>query len=299
MANKVTWTSAQGDEIDLTDEGAGFIVTPGGTKGLTSVSYEMSADEYAGVDGAVVRTIRAVPNEPSLGLQIRADGEQALRRKLRGLVHQMLPQAGLGRLSIHTPWGEVRSLECFVTDGLQGDEDLSVTQPGRWFRTILKFYAPNPWWIGEEQFIDVGLGTLPEFFPFFLLTLAPSTVQGEFEVNLHDTDAKAYPLWTIHGPGSNLVLANASTGRSIEVETTLLEGEKLIIDTRPGRQSVRRFTVGMDPETDVGINEMAALKTDPALWPLEVQSNRIVAQLTGATPASRVTGVYTPRYAGF
>jgi hypothetical protein len=62
------------------------------------------------------------------------------------------------------------------------------------------------------------------------------------------------------------------------VTATLLAGDSLVIDTRPGSQSVRRGD---------GTSLMNALGTDPALWPLlDGVVNSVSCQLTGATSAS-------------
>lgn len=289
MPDRVVWVGANGQRIDLTDHKAGYTVTADGTRGLSSVTYSMTTEEYAGVDGTTVQAIKAEPNEPTLGLHLRAHDERDLRTKVRGLVHAMRPQAGQGQLMVTTAWGEQRTLDCYCIGGLEGDEAPDVTSPGRWFKAALKFYAADPWWYGPERKIDVGLNNPPPFFPIFPLVLAPSQVQGEFVVDLSDCDAPAYPLWKILGPGSGLVLANTTTGRSIEVDVALALGDVLSINTRPGFQSVRLAD---------GTNVLDALTSDPALWPLIVGVNEISVQLSDATEDSRITGSYVPRYAG-
>jgi hypothetical protein len=128
--------------------------------------------------------------------------------------------------------------------------------------------APDPWWYGDTQIINFGLGAPTLFFPIPPVTLSPGTVQGVFTVDLSDTDAPTYPVWTITGPGSALLLANQTTGRSIEVNASLAAGESMTIDTRPGFQSVRRGD---------GTNLMAALASDPAMWPLIEDVNQVSA----------------------
>jgi len=164
-----------------------------------------------------------------------------------------------------------------------------VTLDGAWWRLALKLYAPDPWWYGEQKSLDVGLGTGTAFFPIPPINLAPATVQGRFTVDLTDSDTLVYPQWVVTGPGSSLTLTNITTGRVITVNAALTTGETMIIDTRPGLQSVRKAD---------GVNLMGALDSDPALWPLIDGVNEISAALTGATTDSRIAGVWRPRYAG-
>jgi hypothetical protein len=84
-------------------------------------------------------------------------------------------------------------------------------------------------------------------------------------------------------------LTNQTTGRTITVTVSLLGGQQLIIDTRPGYQSVRR---------DDGTNLMGSVTSDPALWTLTEGVNAVSVALTGSTSASRIVGTFRPRYSG-
>jgi hypothetical protein len=293
MADQVTWTTADGSTvIDLTDASGGYTLLGEGTRGLRSVQYEMATQKYAGLDGEVVQSIRATSIGPTLGLLLEADDEDAFAARARALRHAMRPKAGVGTLTVRRPSGEVRTLTCYCTGGFEGDESLEVSHPGRWWKLALQFFAPapyGPWWEGPAQTVSFGLRAPAAFFPIPPVALASSSVQGSFTVDLSDSDAPVYPTWTVTGPGSSLVLTNVTTGRSITVNAALLAGESLTIDTRPGFQSVRR---------NDGTSLLAALGTDPALWPLIEDVNAVSAQLVGATSASRITATFKPRYAG-
>jgi hypothetical protein len=291
MAEQIVWTSADGGTvIDLTDATAGYSVQANGTRGLRSVGYELTTTRYASIDGETVNAIHALPGTPTIGLLVESSGvEGSLRAKIRALVHAMRPKAGPGTLTVANELGEKRSLTCYCTGGMEGDEAIDVTLPGHWWKVALKFYAEDPWWYGDAASINLGLGAGANFFPIFPLVLAPSTVQGTFTVDLSAADAVSYPLWTVTGPGSALSLTNQTTGQVITVNAALAAGQSMIIDTRPGFQSVR---------LDDGTNLMGAVATDPALWPLVEDVNTVTAQLTGATSDSRITGVYAPRFSG-
>lgn len=290
MAEQITWTSADGSTvIDLTDDSSGYTVAANGTAGLRSVAYELTTTRYAGIDGETVNAIHATPNEPTIGLLVEADGDADLRAKIRGLVRAMRPKAGPGTLTVANETGDRRSLTCYCVDGLPGVESSDGILAGSWWKAALKFYAPDPWWLGDEQSVSIGLGAPTPFFPFFPLVLSSSTVQGQFTVDLSDSDTPAFPVWTITGPGSSLVLTNNTTGRSLTVAASLASGETMVVDTRPDYQSVRRGD---------GTNLLGSVDGYPDLWPLVEDVNDITAALNGATSNSRIGGSWQPRYAG-
>lgn len=284
------WTPADGSPpIDLTDEGAGYSVEAEGTRGLRSVTYAFTATSYAGIDGEEVQAIRAEANRPSLGMLVRAGSESEFRARCRRLVHDMRPKAGEGTLTVTTEDGESRRLRCYVESGLEGDQADDTEMPGRWWKFVVKLYAPKPWWLGDPVPVDFGLAAPTNFFPMAAVVLSPSTIQGETTLDLSDSDAPSYPIWTVTGPGDALVLTNTTTGHRIEVDAAIGDGQTVIIDTRPGHQSVRSGT---------GANLMGSLASDPALWPLVEGVNEVSALLTNATGNSRIAAVYEPRYAG-
>ena len=289
MADRYVWTSADGASvIDLTDQSAGFSVLANGTRGLRSPGYSFATEDYAGMDGSVVQSVRATANTPTIGLLLEAASADEFAGRAQGLIRAMRPKAGPGTLTVARSDGTSRSLACFVTEGLEGDEAVDVTLPGAWWKLLLKFYAPDPWWYGDAVDFPFLLGPPPAFFPIFPLRFAPSEIAGSIPVeNVGDEDA--YPVWSVTGPGSGLTLTNNTTGKSISLSTTLVAGETLTIDTRPFFQSVVKGD---------GTNLFGDLETDPAMWVLQPGTNDISVLLTGATTDSRVTGSYRPRYAG-
>lgn len=293
MADRYVWTAPDGTVIDLTDEAAGYSVQAEGTRGTYSVEWEFATSQYAGIDGVDVDAIRAKENTPTLGLLMRADDEETYTARRRALVHAMRPRVAgrltSGVLTVSRPDGTTRSLGCYCIDGLAGDQSADTELPGRWWKTALKLMGPDPWWYGDTATVSAGLGPPTPFFPFFPLVLSPSSVQGEFTIDLTGTDAPTPPVWTVTGPGTSLVLTNETTGQVIDVAATIGSGEIMVIDTRPGHQSVRRGD---------GTNLMTAVASDPALWTLIEGVNLVTADLSGATSESKITAAYRPLYAG-
>lgn len=299
MAERFVWTSANGTVIDLSDDNAGYIVTADGTAGLRAPTWKFTSQEYAGEDGEQVQAVKAATGAPTLGLHVVARNATDFRARVRGLIRAMSPRVNgevmPGTLTVSNETGESRSLDCYVQDGLPGDETPGTTIQGRLWKVALKLYAPDPWWYGPTQTVQVGLGLAPNFFPFPPMNLAPSNVQGEFTVDLSATDNDAYPVWTITGPGGGpnggLLLANNTTGLSLSMDYVLADKRSMTIDTRRGQQSVR-----LDDGTNLLPNVTPG--TDPSLFPLVADVNDLSLQLAGATSDSSVVVSYAPRYAG-
>jgi hypothetical protein len=284
MADRYVWTSADGQTIELSDWAAGYIVTDA-TTGLWAPTYSMTADQYAGVDGTTVQNIRAEPAEPVLAMHVSASDPVEFRAKLRGLVRAMRPKAGQGVLTVTDSTGATRSLACYCMGGMEGVQISGHAS----FKAALKLYAPDPWWYGDQRYLSVGLGVPTTFFPIFPLRLSPSTVQGAFTVDLSDTDAPSFPVWTITGPGTSLTLTNLTTGQTLQLAVTLTAGQAMVIDTRPGFRSILR---------EDGTSLLQGVSGEPRLWPLVESVNDITAVLADATVDSRIEGSYQPRYAG-
>lgn len=292
MPRQFVWVPADGSApLALNDAAGGYRLMAAGTRGLSAPPYRSTSSMYAGQDGTTLESLQADEREINLGMQIEATSALEFRRRWRALVRAFRPLAGDGQLMVTDEEGVVRTVKARYESGLEGDGEAEFA--GDVGRAVVKLKARDPWFYGPTRALSVGLGAPQPFFPIFPLTLAPSTIQGGFTVDLSDTDSPAYPVWTVTGPGTSLALTNVTTGRVIQINATLAAGEQLQIDTRPGRRSVRRLVAGAP-----GPLLMSALASDPALWPLVDGVNQVSAALAGATAASRIVGQYEPRYSG-
>jgi hypothetical protein len=297
MARQFTWTPGDGGPpLTFTDRAAGYRVMAAGTTGLSAPPYRVTTATHAGIPGSTLQALQADQRTVTLGLQVEAPTLPEFRARWRALVRAMRPQAGTGILTVTDEYGAARHLDCRYTGGLEGDGDAEF--PGTIGRAVVTLTAFDPWFYGPEQAADFGVAAPSVFLSAtdpFPRRLSSSTVQGQQTIDLSDADAPTHPVWTVTGPGVGLALTNQTTGRTIQVNITLGDGQTLVIDTRPGHQAVYR---GDLPATDPGRNQMRLVASDPALWPLIEGTNDVSAVLGAAGPASRVRGVFRPRYAG-
>lgn len=291
MPRVFTWLPPQGGTpLVLNDRPSGYRLMQNGTTGLHAPTYRFSSDQYAGTDGETLQALTADRRIITLGLQIEAPDEATFRQRWRALTRAMRPKAGNGRLEVRDEFGATRTLTCRYMSGLEGDgTDMFDGTQGM---AVAKLVAFDPWWWGPSVTVSFGLAApsvfLSSTLPFPRM-LSASTIQGGQGIDLTASDTPSYPVWTVTGPGSSLTLTNVTTGRVIRVNAALGDGQTMVIDTRPGMQSVR---------SGDGTNLMGTLATDPALWPLIEGVNEVTAVLGNAGDASRVLATYSPRYAG-
>jgi hypothetical protein len=287
------WSAPDGSVTDLSAWGAGNYVLDEGTTGLLAPGYEFATQPFAGVDGETLQQVTAQPAQPVLAVDFVASDGAELRARLRALAHALRPRRGIGTLRAVADDGAERRLPCYYRQGLESGT-YRVTR----YRTALEFWAPSPWWRGTPYTWGYGLSAPGPFFPILPLSLASTTITGAATVDLSDTDAPTYPTWTVTGPGSQLTLTNNTTGQSLVLNAPIGDGQLVVIDTRPGYQSVRAATRDTSGAVILGASLFGSLSTDPALWPLVDGVNDVSVLLTGAGAASRVDVTAERLYSG-
>ncbi|MGW2739130.1 hypothetical protein ACWC4D_33635 [Streptomyces sp. NPDC001288] len=157
------------------------------------------------------------------------------------------------------------------------------------FQQVIYGYAPldiefqakdHLYYADQPEGTSIPLGSLTAGGVTFPLPM-PFTIDGDPEatgrpgfVNIAGT-APTWPVLRVTGPCANPSITHVASGRTLSVVTTLLAGEWVEIDTRPGWRSVLRNSGGGAPLTaksridqfvlSTGINEIRWSATDPTL----------------------------------
>lgn len=108
-------------------------------------------------------------------------------------------------------------------------------------KATISFYCQDPYWLDEKGVdIDIKSVTGGLKFPLSLATtFATVSFYKEIE-NEGDTDAPVQIEYV--GPALNPRITNETTGEYIQVNMEIGEKEKLVIDTREGRETVNLIT---------------------------------------------------------
>lgn len=280
MTETVTWIDADGVSTDLEVEW--------NTSGRFAPPTLFDEEGVPEQDGARLRNVRHGVREFVLPLWITGATESALRTAMRDLVKAMNPKRGAGKIRVMSPVGDEREIICSYADGLDMRETLGETSGLLVQRAPVVFRAHSPYWQAVSDISDTYTSGDPApFFSFFPLRLSSSTVFADASPD-NTGDVDAWPVWTITGPGSAIVLRNLTTGYSLTLNTTLGASETVTIDTRPGFKAVTRGD---------GTNLFTSLEQSTSyLWPLTEGANSVRIEMSSATAASSVTLAFRPRY---
>lgn len=259
-----------------------------GTSGRFMPPVQYEEDEIPEQPGSRVRAVRHKPREFVLPLWITDTSDEALRAQIRDLVGAFDPSRGDSKIRVTAPAGDQREITCRYMAGLDLQELLGETSAPGLQRAPLVMRAHDPYWSAVSEVVETfDIGTPSSWFPFFPLRLSSSAVFADVTVDAVGDAPQTWPVWTVTGPGSGLVLSNLTTGKSLSLSTVLALTETLVIDTRPGHKTI---TNGF------GANLFGDMASLSSLWPLIRGSNAIRVEFNSATVDSSIKLAFLPKY---
>lgn len=290
-AKSITWTSAAGDMIVLTDSAGGYVSTVG-RSGFGAVDPTVVSDQMW--DGSsLVRNHRLQPRVMTVPLYILGPDAATYLARLRALQatlrHPPDPATGLpvpGRVTVRLPDGTQRSVPAFYQAGGSPTEDQLDDVAAGWVSLPnLQFYAPVATWEGAQITRTWQLSGSPSGVPPMPpVLLGAGTVLGATQiVNPGDTDA--YPVWTITGPGTPTI-SNNDTGQSYKFTQALAAGQTVTVDCRPVQVAPETGLTAVD---NSGTDWWPEFASYPDFWTLPPGVSNINLEMDGATSASAVT----------
>ena len=268
MADReVTWVAPDGTTVPF-DASTGICLRRG-MSGRYMPPVEHVTDDVAGLDGAQVRKTRYAARDVTIPVTVTGAGYQSTLRYLASKLDPERP----GRLRV----GD-RQLVARYAEGLEVDEAEGLFDRHR--PAVLVFTAHDPMWedvtattviadAGGDAFLSPDADT-----PWFTWRIAADEAVGSFLID-NDGDRYAWPRWTIQGPGGSVTLENRTTGERIELDVALDAGERVEVDTRPGRKTI----IGPD-----GGNLWPDASDDTTLWPLQTGSQTVEVVMPDAEP---------------
>lgn len=280
--------SRGGREVSLGRSGEEPTLHLQGSTGLGVAPVLVDKSDRLGGDGSILRGVRYGDREVFIPLMVQqpSTGDLSLwRRQLNRLLAPVSgnPEASLVEVRIQDPaTGTDRMIRGVYTGGMEGD--FGPDFGGDWQTLGVTFDCPDPWWLGPERLRTLRLAPgskpfLSQTVPFFPVILAPSSVLGEWDVDI-EGDGEVWPSWEITGPGRDLKIESGKD--RIFIEGDLAAGETVLIQTRP-----RRITpVGMWGRTSL----------DSTLFPLKPGSNHIKASMVNASAETTIRLVWRERY---
>lgn len=263
------------------------IVPQFGKLGYLAPPITLYEDKIPQLAGSLLRQRNIDQRKIDLPFILKAPNYDTLIHLFRTLVSNMMLASETGALIFNKGETTERILYCTFNDGLLGDDN-DDNQFIIWAKAILSFTAHDPYYYVKNDSVSVTTyeSSPPVFFanPFFdRVILAESTFSDNKDIaNLGD--AEAWPIWLIEGPiTSDLVLTNITTGKiltleEISVGTNIVEGERVLIDTRPGFKTVTSSIHG-----DI----FSRLTNSSALWSLASGLNNVNFSGSGTSASTK------------
>lgn len=273
------WVAADGVVLPLHIEYA--------VQGLFAPPVALQEDTVPGQPGGRLREMRHETREFVLPLYFYDDDSlTGLWGQLRAAAKTMDPGRGEGRIRVTSPGGDQREIRCVVTAGLELNQTQGRESSPTHQRAAVVFRAHDPYWYATNLSVaEFTAGARPSFFPIFPLRLSAGEVFADVTVD-NPGDVATWPVWEVDGPGTDIALRDLGMGQATELATTLLAGQTVTIDTRPGRKTVTR---------DDGTNLFPQLGGSD-LWPLAPGSTAVRIEMGGAGDTSVVRLRYQPAY---
>lgn len=293
-AKRIVWVSPDGTEFALTD-GAGYTSVTGRT-GFGRVTPELvsgaTASGAARLDG-----YRDSPRLMTVPLVVAGQDPDTYLRLHRELVastrHRRPDGVAWGLIRVELPDGSWRQIRAVYHAGLDPLED--VLDDLVWARQEyqnLEFWAGEPHFEGPPVALAWRLAADPvPFFPIYPVRVASSQAGGSATI-YSPGDADSYPVWEVTGPGTP-VITNLDTGQTWAFSEPVPAGVTVTVDCRPPSVAPETGLTAVDQD---GVDYWPYFTGFPELWSIPPGQTRLSAQMSGATPDTRIRVQFAPRY---
>lgn len=186
--------------------------------------------------------------------------------------------------------GTVTQLQMTATGVLYASGSFQATAEGRPLPSRVAYWA-NGIWLPEAGGRDSAWTTVGGLWTDGKELYIGGTFNGTWYYGGPDTihnpgSARAYPVLTLHGPGRLYHIINYTTGQAIHFDLTLLNGETLTVDLRPGVKTITSSWRG---------NMIAAIVSGNLVdWYLAPGDNRVSVWIDDGGAAGEM--IFEPRY---
>lgn len=234
------------DQLTLSDYGGEVFLIGEAVSGLGYPQVEHQESTHAGVHGALWRAWNAKPREITLPLVVSSRGDDDESRagfiaSWDRVVRHFHP-GSKGTLSVRTPAGTVRTIECHCA-GV--DDSFSVDPVNRGYAIVsAHLVAYDPFWRGAAASVSwsnrgsvnwLGGGPVDQPGTAFPMVLMPGGAQGQALLS-NVGDMPSWPTWRIRGPIDSFSIS--VDGAAVSYSGGLRDGQVLVIDSDPRTQSV-------------------------------------------------------------
>lgn len=263
-------------------DGVDYVLNPG-MSGFGIPATNVRIEPSAGAGGVFRHSKRGI-RDIDLPVTILGTDIVDVQNKLRKLARITQDQRGPMRLKVEYSTGEQLFIDLHYTGGSESQwgESTSGQQFCKW---VLSTQAPQPYWetASTQSFTVAGGSTGRSLLPSFtMLKVSSSESLGEVEV-ISTADVETYPVWTINGPITDLVISNGD--QSFTLAGYFGADETVTVNTE------QRTVVDQD-----GTNIYSRLGAAPKLFPFYPGVNTITVSGSDSDANTSITAEYPLRY---
>nr|WP_245691102.1 phage tail domain-containing protein [Sinosporangium album] len=263
-------------------------------RGLHAPTYTHVYTETPGLDGAHLAQTRVSPREVFIPVFIEGGTRAEAVARRRTLVSALNP-AGVntGRLTVNETGQEGRYIDLVYMDGAEGDEGQDAAG-NYWCNYGLRFLALDPFFYSSTAVTHLFRSDAAGRTPFFSMPFLGLHLNRDLAFNgniIVSTvgEVDTWPVWVLDGPLSGVTFKSVTLNREFTFTYQLGAGQRVTIDTRPGRKSV----IG-----PLGVNLWEHIGSNPQFWAIGPSENQIQLAVAGMTADTLITLEYRPRYLG-
>lgn len=271
-----------------------------GAKGLGIPPLTINSNKLPYAPGSALSRIATPPSTVDIPLFVQQSTAALLEQALDDLSGWLLPGTERKstpdtiRFQVTSTDGTSREIEGVFTGSL--DDDDAITVAGDiWQDLELSILCPDPYprdVTPVTHTFTSGTG-VRSWWPYYPLDVTPSNVYAEESIT-NDGHLECWPVWTITGPATNVILSNLTTDEVLDLSAYSVPGGDVVtIDT--SERGVTAKTI----QNTAGANLWPYASATSVLWPLERGSNTVRVQAAGTTVASSIVMAYRRRWGRF
>lgn len=290
MVELLEWIEPDGTAHPL--DGSEGITVLAGRQGLFMPPIDIVDDDRPSGEGSIIYQVRRKTRDIDLPVIIQTESYDATMDLYGEAAAWFDPTRGDGRLRFTRTSGRQRELVARYRAGLEGSDDIR-DMVETWARAVVTLSAVTLWQDVVETIVTVPMTdeASASFFPILPLHLTASVVVADLAV-VNQGSGLAYPVWTITGPGTDIILQNITTGQQIVLGIALTASDALTIDTR-----LLEERPGLAIYDQNGVSRFAALDSSSTLWGLPGRTTSTVrVQMAGRDVASSISFRYSQRW---
>ncbi|BAD74825.1 MULTISPECIES: phage tail family protein [Geobacillus] len=284
---RIVFTNARGQSVELKSS-APFLLQS--IDGLGDVDADIQTQKAPFQDGSTY--IDSVLQERPISMQIAilARDTATLLQHRQYLAAVFNPKLGPGTLRYEND-EIVREIKA-VPDGVPAFPSGKENRGPRFQKALVNLLCPDPFWLTEEKVDQLVVWEGGLEFPLELPAFFAQQSDNKAKILFNGGDEKTPIFVTFHGPATAPIkIMNVTTDEFIEVNQSLLVGERLEINTAFGQKRVTKILAD-----GTEVNAFHYISLDSTFFQL-IPGNNLLDYSTGADyERAAVTITWRNRY---